>query len=399
LHEPIQSDPSSRLLRPSGIGDPVSAPVARVDPLLGQIIDGRYHLDARIGEGGMGVVYAGRHRVIGKRVAIKVLRAELASDQELFQRFLREAQSASAIGNQHIVDISDFGHLPDRSTYFVMELLEGQSLSHAIAFSRGEMPASRVCHIGKQIARGLGAAHAAGVVHRDLKPDNVMLVPRGGDPDFVKVLDFGIAKIGASQMTRAGSVFGTPHYMSPEQALGKPVTLGTDVYSLGVMLYEMACGRVPFDAKNITTLVLKQVREAPIPLSVAAGPAGVPPRLEAIVMRCLAKDAAQRYPSMEALAADLEELELGLAPAVDPSSPAGRTGAFAVPPHLRPGMIITAKPAAPAPRWPLFVILAVVGLFMTVAAIALALKLKQAAAAAHGTAPATTQTSQPFALR
>jgi len=380
---------------------PVSSAAPRVDPLLGQTIEGRYVIDSRLGEGGMGVVYAGRHRIIGKKVAVKVLRGEMATDPELLQRFYREAQSASAIGSPHIVDISDFGQLPDRSTYFVMELLEGETLSHAIASSRGPMPLARLCNIGKQIARGLAAAHSQSVVHRDLKPDNVMLVQRGTQNDFVKILDFGIAKIGASKMTRAGSVFGTPHYMSPEQAIGKPVDHRTDVYALGVILYEMASGLVPFQGKDTMTIVAQHVQRPPVPLRQLVPYANVPPELDAIVMRCLSKVREQRYPTMDALVADLEQLERSLPPPVDTRSTAARTGGYPVSQEqLRPGVqpgLITAHAARPPPRWPLYVILGVGALILTLAAVVLAVRLGHGRTA-HGQAPSSSSLIIAFAF-
>jgi serine/threonine protein kinase len=191
------------------------------DPLIGRTLDGRYRIEAVLGEGGMGLVYRARHAVLGKPLAIKVLKPEVSRDTEVLTRFQQEAQSASAIGNQHIIDISDFGTLPDQSTYFVMEFLDGVSLTGAIEAAPdaggAPMDPQRVVHVAKQLCDALGAAHERSIVHRDMKPDNVFLIKRGGDKDFVKVLDFGIAKVGgsSSKLTKAGQVFGTPHYMSP----------------------------------------------------------------------------------------------------------------------------------------------------------------------------------------
>src|SRR5690606_12071641 len=182
-----------KLVQPSPEG--VEPPPAPVDPMVGTTIDGRYRIEKVLGQGGMGVVYTATHAVLGKRLAIKVLKSDVSKDQEIIQRFRQEAQSASAIGSQHIIDISDFGSLPDGSTYFVMEYLDGMELTKAIEEQR-PMPADRVVHIAKQLCGARGAAHERGIVHRDMKPDNVFLIKRGANRDFVKVLDFGIAKVG-----------------------------------------------------------------------------------------------------------------------------------------------------------------------------------------------------------
>jgi len=290
----------------------------RRDPYLGATVDGRYHVESILGEGGMGVVYRCSHTIIGKKVAMKVLRPDLARDPEVTERFLNEAKAASAIGNPHIIDISDFGQFPDGSTYFIMEYLAGTSLAKLLQGGNA-LDVGRILHIAAQLADGLAAAHAAGIVHRDLKPDNIFLTRHGSEPDFVKVLDFGIAKVSsganATRLTRAGAVFGTPHYMAPEQAAGQPVDQRGDVYSFGVILYEMVTGRVPFDADNLMAILTQHLYRAPPPLSRPRPNGGeVPPGLEAIVLKCLSKHADDRYPNVEALAEDLEAFKAGRAP-------------------------------------------------------------------------------------
>jgi hypothetical protein len=297
-----------------GISDVPPQPAAPVDPLIGKTLDGRYRIEKVLGEGGMGLVYKAMHTTLAKPLAIKVLKAEVSKNEEIVQRFRQEAQSASAIGNQHIIDISDFGTLPDGSTYFVMEFLAGSSLTDALETTR--FTTERTIHVTKQLCNALGAAHEIGVIHRDMKPDNVQLIVRGQNKDFVKVLDFGIAKVGGtnSKLTRAGQVFGTPHYMSPEQCAGTSVDGRTDIYAVGVMMYEMATGKVPFDADNLMGILTKHLYENPIPPRQLPPPTDVPPALEAIIMKSLAKKCDARYQSMAELHADLEALEQGRTP-------------------------------------------------------------------------------------
>jgi tRNA A-37 threonylcarbamoyl transferase component Bud32 len=284
------------------------------DPLIGQVLDGRYKIESVLGEGGMGIVYKAVHTALRKPLAIKVLRHEVSKNEQIVARFKQEAQSASQIGNQHIIDISDFGALRDGSTYFVMEFLNGRSLTVALQQQRFELP--RTLHVMKQLCKALGAAHEIGIVHRDMKPDNVQLVERGDDKDFVKVLDFGIAKVGGttSKLTQAGQVFGTPHYMSPEQCAGTHVDHRTDIYAVGVILYELATGQVPFDADNLMGILTKHLYENPIPPHELPPPVNVAPALEAVILKCLAKKPEQRYQSMAELSADLDAVEHGLTP-------------------------------------------------------------------------------------
>jgi hypothetical protein len=281
---------------------------------VGCVIDGRYRIEGVLGRGGMGVVYRARHEIIDKLFAVKILLP--TEDTEVVERFVNEARAATAIGNAHIVDTVDFGELPDGSTYFVMEYLEGQTLARRIK-ADGFVSVSRTIAVGKQIAEGMGAAHRAGIVHRDLKPENIFLTRRDEQEDFVKLLDFGIAKIESTQnrITRAGTIFGTPHYMSPEQASGTEVDARTDIYAVGVILYEMVSGKVPFDAENPMGLITQHLYTEPVPLGrLPSPPQPIPSSVDAIVLKCLAKKADDRYASMADFAEDLDRVYRGEPP-------------------------------------------------------------------------------------
>jgi serine/threonine protein kinase len=299
--------------------EPLGPPVP--DPYLGLEVDRRYVIESLIAAGGMGLVYRCRHRVLGKRLAIKIIRADVAQMPDGSDRFLLEAKAASAIGHEHIVDIGDFGALPDGSPYLVMEFLEGLSLA---ALLRDEpcLGVPRIAHLAIQIAEGLGAAHAAGIVHRDLKPDNVFVLERKGD-DFVKILDFGVARMAqnAKRLTQAGTIVGTPHYMSPEQALGHEVDHRGDIYALGVILYELLAGRVPFDGDHYLAVLHQHLQAMPPAFSALDPPVSIPAALERIVTKCLAKLPEDRFATMAELArelapfrelAPLQELEVPL---------------------------------------------------------------------------------------
>jgi eukaryotic-like serine/threonine-protein kinase len=317
---PDEPAPRSRRIGETDIPPPAHVDTERApgskDPYIGTTFDHRYRIEKLLGEGGMGFVYLARHKVIDKKVAIKVLRAEMAKDREILERFLQEARAASSIGNPHIIDISDFGDLPDGSTYFVMEFLDGQSL---VQFNdkTNRQPFDVIAKIAIQMANGLAAAHEAGIIHRDLKPENIFIVTRGLDKHFVKILDFGIAKVatsGENKLTRAGAVFGTPHYMSPEQAAGSPLDHRTDIYSLGVMLYEMVSGVLPFTADNFMGILSQHMYQAPPPLGKLNLEPLCPSELEAIIFKCLSKVPDDRYPDMAALSADLQRFQDGHVP-------------------------------------------------------------------------------------
>ncbi|PID38187.1 MAG: hypothetical protein CSB49_06880 [Proteobacteria bacterium] len=284
------------------------------DRFLGMLLDDRYQIEYRLGQGGMGVVYAARHVVIDKPVAVKILRHEYCRDKGLVQRFIREARAASRIGHPNIVDVTDFGRLEDGHIYFVMEYLLGTTLAQAVRGSRG-LRMLRVLDLGVQICHGLAAAHAKGIVHRDLKPENIFIVnpcnqtmiedQTGQRQDFVKLLDFGIAKFNfgnKTRITRLGSVFGTPQYMSPEQAAGEDADHRGDIYSMGCILYEMVTGEVPFTSDTFMGTLTKQMFEPPLAPRQLRPDLRIPRPLEAVILKTLAKDPAQRYQSMQEIA-------------------------------------------------------------------------------------------------
>jgi eukaryotic-like serine/threonine-protein kinase len=278
---------------------------------VGEIISGRYVIHALLGEGGMGAVYLAEHAMMRKRFALKLLHPEIAENEEVIARFRREAEAAAQLEHPNIVAATDFGRTEDGAFFLVLEYIDGKSLRDRLA--AGALEAARAIRIARQIAFALGRAHDAGIVHRDVKPENVMLVRKGEDPEFVKVLDFGIARFNPQEgrdqgqpLTRLGTVMGTPEYMAPEQALGEPVTARSDLYSLGVLLYEMLTGVRPFDGDTMAMLSMHIV--APVPTMAERAPGvAVPPAVEAVVRRLLEKDAAVRYESARAVVDAMDE--------------------------------------------------------------------------------------------
>lgn len=334
-------------------------PPVRVDMYLGATFDGRYVIEAPLREGGMGLVYRATHKKIGKAVAIKVLREDMVADAEMLKRFRNEARAVSLVESPHIIDITDYGVLPDGSRYYVMELLEGETLGDRLA-RNGPIHLSTLVHIAKQIARGLGAAHAANIIHRDLKPDNVMIIEFGQERNFVKVLDFGIAKVATDshKLTKTGAVFGTPLYMSPEQAAGLDIDQRSDIYSLGVIMFEMAAGRPPFNAENVMAILSQHMYKAPPSLRSLVP--DIPEALEAIIVRLLSKKPDTRYSTMDELVADLEQVEQGLEPestarvlarSAELSAPADYFGGERdVPRTTSPVTTVSLRPAK-RPKW------------------------------------------------
>jgi eukaryotic-like serine/threonine-protein kinase len=277
------------------------------DALLGSTIDNRYEVLSVIGEGGMGTVYQVRHRALGKRFALKALRKDLAADGEIAARFIQEARTAAAVSHPGLVEITDFGRLESGQVYFVMELLEGQSLA-ALLRTGGPLPAERALDIVRQLVHALKAAHDASIVHRDLKPDNIHVGRGDGEQDLVKIVDFGLAKvIGSSKLTRSGMVFGTPHYMSPEQAAGEVVDHRADIYALGIVMYEMFTGKVPFEADSYMGVLTKHMYMAPAPPTEVSPELKELGTLEDVILRCLEKRPSARYDNLATLLADLDQ--------------------------------------------------------------------------------------------
>jgi len=329
-------EPSGQTAAPRRNRDTERAPAPNTVLEPGVIIGDRYRLDDLLGEGGMGKVFRAEHIHMRKQVAVKVLHNDVSTTPEVVARFEREAIAAGNISHPHVAQATDSGRLEDGSFFLVLEYVAGRDLRSLI--KKGPVPAARALRIIAQIASAASAAHAAGVIHRDLKPENIMLVDRDGDPDFVKVLDFGIAKIdsvgliddeerkggraetptsGPQPLTRLGAVFGTPDYMSPEQALGQPIDARADIYSIGIILYELLAGERPFRGGAVSMMRKHVLQNAPpLPPAVAEG---VDPRIGDVMKKLLEKSPQDRYAS----AAELEVVVNDLATDLAHGSPEG----------------------------------------------------------------------------
>ncbi len=344
--------------------------IARAQDLTGAVLGGRYEVLGKLGVGGMASVYEGRRVGLHNRVAIKILRSELCEDPTNVKRFLREARASSVIEHENIVDILDFGHTDALPVYFVMEFLEGNDLRKEIK-QRGPMKWPRARQILLQIVSALAAAHNKSIVHRDVKPANIFLIRRPNGEEFVKVLDFGIAKVIEDTLgglthghTMTNGLLGTVAYMAPEQARGETIDARTDIYATGVVAYQMMTGRVPFKGSNPFMVLEQHVNERPVPPRQRIE--DIPAEAETIILRCLEKDPADRYASMAELAEVIEHAHTmdyvprapvikaapvptpaPVAPAPDPTPPPITAQYSASPPPAAP----PASPAAPPVAW------------------------------------------------
>jgi tRNA A-37 threonylcarbamoyl transferase component Bud32 len=277
----------------------------RRDALFGQVLADRYRVLDLIGKGGMGKVYLAEHVALGKRVAVKVLNPAYTHRPDQVKRFLREAQAASTIGHENVIDVIDFGEMPNGSVFFAMEHLQGEDLGKLL--KRGPLQWSRARRILLQICRALQAAHARGIIHRDMKPENCFIIHRNGMRDFVKVLDFGIAKFleenrqVSHTLTQAGALIGTPEYMAPEQVQGEPADVRMDIYALGCIMYQLLTGQLPFSDKTMFGVLSQQVNVRPVPPRQLTPEADIPPEVEAIILKAMEKERPNRFQSMAEL--------------------------------------------------------------------------------------------------
>jgi serine/threonine-protein kinase len=294
-----------------GDTDPDRTKVSVVDPLVGHVLDRRYRIEFRLAAGGFGAIYRATHVITRREVAVKVLHPSLASEPDVVARFRREAEALGALKNRHTVRAFDFGTAPGGALYIAMELLQGESLYERYR-ALGPLPWRRLLKIAREVCESLGEAHALGIVHRDLKPTNIHLERVGSDEDFVKVLDFGIAKIlhgsqlDNADLTRSGQMIGTFDYMAPEQMVGSHLTGQSDIYTLGLVMYEMLTGERPFgDPESPAAMLQAMIMTTPPDVSTRSD---APEEIDAIIAKCLARDPDHRWRSVEELGAELEQI-------------------------------------------------------------------------------------------
>jgi tRNA A-37 threonylcarbamoyl transferase component Bud32 len=323
------------------------------DPLLGRVIDDKYRIEAEIGAGGMATIYRATRLKIGDVVAIKILHGELLREPKFAERFQREAQAAARLKHPNVVTVHDFGVSDDGVIYLVMELVEGRNL-RAMIKDDGPMPTAMAAEIIRQVCAALTEAHRQNTIHRDIKPANIAVTPCDDGPR-VKVLDFGIASLRGGTMmtfTQTGTVMGTPAYMSPEQCLGEDLDGRSDIYSAGVVLFEMLCGVVPFNSPTATAVVMQHVQQAPPPLRVLN--VSISPAVEAVVLRALAKRREDRQQSAKQLADELSAAVAGTSAPLYTGAHGFAAESFS-PSHaamtmVQPQLKLPAPPAAPARR-------------------------------------------------
>ncbi len=286
--------------------------------LVGVVLDGRYRLDAVLGEGGMGSVFRAQHLAMDRRVAVKLLKPHLSADHTALQRFAREARATMKVESPHAVKVLDFGVTPHGDYYMALEYLDGRTVQKELEVD-GPFAPLRVLHIGRQALHALGAAHRSGLVHRDIKPDNILLMRVGDDPDYAKLLDFGVAKLmqgsetsshSALKLTQAGMVFGTPEFISPEQACGHALDGRSDLYSLAATMFAMFTGCGLFEGKTPIEWLTHHARTPPPHLEELAPELSLYPELDALMQRCLAKRREDRPGSAEELDQELAKLEV-----------------------------------------------------------------------------------------
>src|SRR5919205_629048 len=308
------------------------------DTLIDTLFDGRYRIVRKLGAGGMANVYLAEDQELGRRVAIKILDDRHAADEQFVERFRREAKNAAGLSHPNIVSIYDRGEA-EGTYYIAMEYLDGRSLKELI-LSRGPAPVHVAIDYARQILGALRFSHRHGIVHRDIKPHNVLVDGEGR----LKVTDFGIARAGTSQMTEAGSIIGTAQYLSPEQARGSPVDQTSDLYSVGVVLYEMLTGQVPFTGDTPLEIAMKHLSSTPEPPS--AKRSEIPRELDLVVLRALAKDPADRYQSADEMDADLARVARGAG--VSPATEEAATAIISRPPPTAVTAITPPRAAAEA---------------------------------------------------